>query len=79
MDDLQARALIAGTLALMTSFAETRCPFGAEKIYENLLLLSGRPDMPWELRAALAKLGARWALLGDESRGGAGEQVAVRH
>ena len=30
MDDREARALLAGTLALMTHFAESRCPHGAE-------------------------------------------------
>jgi len=39
MDDREACALIAGTLALMTHFAESRCPRGAEKICENLLRL----------------------------------------
>ena len=40
MDDPQARALLAGTLALMTRFAESRCPFGADRIQENVLRFS---------------------------------------
>jgi len=43
MDDAEARALIAGTLALMTHFAESRCPQGAERICENLLRLCAMP------------------------------------
>jgi hypothetical protein len=63
MDDPHARALLAGTLALMTHFAESQCPSGAQRIRANLLQLSAMPDLPWEFRAALAKLGARWTLL----------------
>jgi len=40
MDDSQVRALLAGTLALMTQFAESGCPFSADRIRENLLRLS---------------------------------------
>ena len=68
MDDNEVRALIAGTLALMTQFAETRCPLGARKVGENLLRLSGMGHMPWEFRTVLAKLGARWARM-QEGRG----------
>ena len=39
MDDSQVRALLAGTLALMTQFAESGCPFSADR-RENLLRLS---------------------------------------
>lgn len=57
--DPQARALLAGTLAL-THFAESHCPSGAARIRENLLRLSAMPELPWEFRATLAKLVARW-------------------
>jgi hypothetical protein len=63
MDDPEARALLAATLALMTQFAETRSPLGARKVQENLLRLSGMGHMPWEFRTVLAKLGARWTLM----------------
>ena len=78
MDDREARALIAGTLALMTHFAESRCPSGAEKICENLLRLCAMRTMPWEFRAMLAKLGARWSLLEGEARTSV-DPGAVRH
>ncbi len=61
-------ALLAGTLALMTHFAESRCPHGAERIRENLLRLCAMSGVPWEFRAALAKLGARWSLLEEQAR-----------
>jgi len=78
MDDPKARALLAGTLALMTHFAESGCPAGAQRICENLLQLSALPAMPWEFRAALAKLGARWALLEESASTSAG-RGAWRH
>lgn len=78
MDDPEARGLLAGTLALMTLFAESRCPFGAQRICDNLLRLSALPAMPWEFRAALAKLGARWSLLQAETTLPAGKDAA-RH
>ncbi|HEX6318800.1 MAG TPA: hypothetical protein VFZ84_07985 [Burkholderiales bacterium] len=67
MDDPQARALLAGTLALMTQFAESGCPFSADRIQENLLRLSAMQGLPWEFRTALAKLGARWRRLEPKS------------
>jgi hypothetical protein len=63
MDDAKVRALLAGTLALMTHFAESQCPSGAKRVQENLLQLSAMHGLPWEFRAALAKLGARWSEL----------------
>lgn len=78
MDEPRARALLAGTLALMTTFAESRCPLASARICSNLLELSGIGAVPWEFRVALAKLGARWAQL-HEPAAGAGGAGAVRH
>jgi hypothetical protein len=47
----------------MTHFAESQCPSGAKRVQENLLQLSAMHGLPWEFRAALAKLGARWSEL----------------
>ena len=63
MDDDETRALVAGTLSLMTHYVQSGCPASAERVRENLLRLSAAPHLPWEFRTALAKLGARWALL----------------
>jgi hypothetical protein len=60
-------ALLAATLALMTHYAESGCPHAAQRIFENLLQLSGLRDVPWEFRAVLAKLGSRWTLLRDHA------------
>jgi hypothetical protein len=65
MDDPNAWALLAGTLALMTHFAESRCPHGAERICENLLRLC-------------AKLGARWSLIEEQARTSV-DPGALRH
>ena len=78
MHDPEARALLAGTLALMTLFAESRCHLGAERICDNPLRLSALRAMPWEFCAALAKLGARWSLLQAESTP-PGPRGAARH
>jgi len=75
---MNEHALLAATLALMTHFAESRCPYGAQKICENLLQLSARTNMPWEFRTVVAKLGAKWALLQEEARVPA-DPTAVRH
>lgn len=50
IDDLNACASCR-TLALMTHFAESRCPRGGRAY-------SPMSGVPWEFRAALAKLGA---------------------
>ena len=78
MDDREACALIAGTLALMTHFVESRCPHGAGKICENLLRLCALQTLPWELRVVLAKLGARWTLL-ECGASPSADPAAVRH
>jgi hypothetical protein len=78
MDNREARALLAGTLALMTHFAESRCPQGAVRISENLLRLCAMREIPWEFRAALAKLGVRWSLLEEAART-SGDPGAARH
>jgi hypothetical protein len=64
MDDDHTRALVAGTLALMTHYAASRCPAAGERIRENRLRLSAISHLPWEFRVALAKLSSRWSLLG---------------
>lgn len=76
MDDQHTQALLAGTLALMTHFAESRCPAGAQRIRDNLLRLSAVRALPWEFRAALAKLGARWMQLEAATPA---ERVALLH
>jgi len=78
MEEQRARALLAGTLALMTSFAESRCPFASARICTNLLELSAMGAMPWEFRVVLAKLGARWAQLQEPSTDPE-DRGAVRH
>ena len=62
MDDDETRALVAGTLALMTQYIQSGCPASAERVRKNLQRLSAAPHLPWEFRAAVANLGARWAL-----------------
>ena len=61
--DREKEALLAATLALMTCYAESGCRTCARHICENLLRLAGRSELPWQFRATLSKLRARWTLL----------------
>ncbi len=63
------QALVIGTLALMTHYAQTGCHEGAHRIQENLQRLSAIGDLPWEFRTAVTKLAERWDLLQDAIRG----------
>lgn len=64
----EIEALLAGTLALMTRYAESGCAQGTQRICDNLLQISAHADLPWEFRIVAAKLGARWTLpRGDDA------------
>ena len=63
--DREMEAVLAAMLALMTCYAESGCRTCARHICENLLRLAGRSELPWQFRATLSKLWARWTLLRD--------------
>lgn len=63
-------ALTAGTLALMTGFAQsaTDCPHRglmARKLLSHLFFLSEHPHVSPPMRAMLVNLRARWALVAE--------------
>ena len=65
-----AEALVAGTMALMTGFAQSpvQCPHRpllAKKIISNLYFLGGHPALSKALRATMANLRTRWQLEND--------------
>jgi hypothetical protein len=67
----QAEALLAGTMALMTSvaLAEAGCPYRAmkaAKISANLCELAGCPELSDALRFVLMRVQAQWACAGLE-------------
>jgi len=65
-------ALTAGTLALMTGYAQAPadCPnrsLMARKLVSNLFFLSGHPHVSPPMRAMLANLRTRWQLALDDA------------
>lgn len=62
-----AEALVAGTMALMTGYAQApeQCPHRplmAKKIVSNLFFLATHPALSEPLRATMGHLGTRWQL-----------------
>jgi hypothetical protein len=60
-------ALMAGTLALLTGYAQSapECahrPLMAAKLVSNLFFLSGHPDLSNPMRTMVANLRTRWQL-----------------
>lgn len=60
-------ALLAGTLALMTGYAQSTCdcahrPLMARKLVSNLLCLSAHPQLSPAMQTMLANLRTRWQL-----------------
>lgn len=60
--DAHARAdrVIAGTLCLMSCFVQHRLPLYAERIAENLQLLTGNASLTAEMRTVCERLAKRW-------------------
>lgn len=63
-------ALMAGTLALLTGYAQSApdCahrPLMAAKLVSNLFFLSGHPDLSGPMRTMLANLRTRWQIEAD--------------
>lgn len=73
-----AGGLLAGTLALMTGWAEcsdgARRVLMARKIASNLFFLREHPQLPGGLRLVVAKVHAHWIEL---AAGAAGAQAAA--
>ncbi len=64
-------ALMAGTLALLTGYAQSApdCPHRplmAAKLVSNLLFLSGHPDLSGPMRTMLANLRTRWQVHAEQ-------------
>jgi hypothetical protein len=74
-------AVLAGTLALMTGFAEADRPAQRgrmmDKVIGNLELLAGHPQLSMEFRCAVGRLRRHWEHLSQHD-GDAGA-LAVRH
>ena len=74
-------ALLAGTLALMTGYAQSarECPHRpmmAHKLATNLSDLSAHPQLSLPMRSMLAKLRTRWEAAGADAGTAAPAQPA---
>ncbi|WP_439520571.1 hypothetical protein [Hydrogenophaga sp.] len=80
-------ALLAGTLALMTGYAQSArdCPHRAlmaDKLVSNLFCLSGHPQLSVPMQTMLANLRTRWQVELEHSANGAevaGRPTALWH
>ncbi len=66
IDDVPA--IVAGTLCLMSCFAQHPHAAYAERVTENLLRLGDDVALSPELRAVCARLAERWNVLGGIAR-----------
>lgn len=67
-----AEAILAGTLALMTGHAQSRCEAQrhcmARKIGTNLCKLAEHPDLSQQFRMVLSNLRNHWQILMDQGQ-----------
>jgi hypothetical protein len=59
-DEQRCEALMAGTLCLMSCFADRPRPEFGRKVADNLRMLARRGDYSAELRTILERLASRW-------------------
>ncbi|WP_180682224.1 hypothetical protein [Tepidicella baoligensis] len=59
-----AEAMLAGTLALMTGYAENRCPqhrmLMAQKVVSNLFFLASHPSLSENFRMVAGRMHRHW-------------------
>ena len=60
-------AILAGTLCLMSCFAQHPLPLYASRIAENLYALADSVNASAEFRAVCARLAQRWRTLHDDA------------
>ena len=61
-------ALVAGTLCLMSCFAQHPLAIYAERVAANLARLAAEPLLTPEMRTVCRRLGERWDTIGQEAR-----------
>jgi hypothetical protein len=67
-DDARPEALIAGTLCLMSCYAQHASPAYAARVADNLLRLAGAGALTPEFRTVCHRMAARWRGLEDDAR-----------
>lgn len=66
-DETCPDAIIAGTLCLMSCYAQHQAPSFAGRIADNLLRLASMPTLTAEFRAVCRRMAARWIALRAEA------------
>ena len=66
--DPRPDAIIAGTLCLMSCYAQHASPAYASRIADNLRCLAGVASLTAEFRAVCRRMAERWSALEDEAR-----------
>jgi len=67
-DDARPEALIAGTLCLMSCYAQHASPAYAARVADNLARLSGADALTPEFRTVCQRMAARWRTLEEDAR-----------
>jgi hypothetical protein len=67
-DDARPEALIAGTLCLMSCYAQHASPAYAARVADNLARLAGAIALTPEFRTVCQRMAARWRALEDAAR-----------
>ena len=61
-------AIIAGTLCLMSCYAQHPAPAHAARVADNLMRLAGSPTLSAEFRAVCRRMAERWTVLQREAQ-----------
>ena len=67
-DDSHPDAVIAGTLCLMSCYAQHPLPAFAARVADNLHRLAGAATLTAEFRAVCRRMAHRWSSIEDEAR-----------
>ena len=70
-------AIVAGTLCLMSCYAQHASPAYAARIAANLRRLAGAATLTAEFRAVCRRMAERWATLESEARSRADAGAAI--
>ena len=75
--DAPPDAIIAGTLCLMSCYAQHPAPAYAGRVADNLLRLAAAPALSAEFRAVCRRMAERWAALQREAQSLCDRGIAI--
>ncbi len=76
-DESAPDAIIAGTLCLMSCYAQHPAPAYAGRVADNLLRLAAAPALSGESRAVCRRMAERWTVLQREAQALCDRGVAI--